>query len=275
LTRHTPNQTKIHALLSRDADQPLTRSAFGNTLTFARRAILKIRHTPEQAFDVIVMPIMLAVIFTNLLGGALAGSTDAYLAWLLPGIMVQTVMFAAIYTGFNLNQDIQKGVFDRFRTMPLWRPAPIAGALLGDMLRHSVSAMIVLLAGLIMGYRPETGALGVLAVFAVLNLFALGIGWAFTFVALIVRTPGTFMTLSWLLLMPLAFASNIYVDPATMSGWLQAFVNANPVSHLVTALRALFDGTVEPAVLMRALFAPLVVASVGMPLTMWLFNRER
>ena len=221
-----------------DLDRPSAPGPLTETLVFAWRALLKLKHTPEQVFDMALSPIMFTVIFTYLFGGALAGSPEAYLQFLLPGILVQTVMFTSMYTGFTLNQDIGRGVFDRFRALPIWRPAPIAGAIIGDFVRYTVSAVIVLLAGLVMGYWPE----GMIAALILINLFAFGFGWIFTALALMVRTPGTVMTLSWLVLMPVTFASNIYVDPATMPGWLQAFVAVNPVSLIVTALRGVLDG---------------------------------
>jgi membrane protein implicated in regulation of membrane protease activity len=134
-----------------------------NTLTFAWRALLKIKHTPEQMFDVVVTPIMFTVMFTYLFGGALKGSTDEYLQFLLPGILVQTVVFTSVYTGFMLNTDMSKGIFDRFRSLPIWRPAPIVGAMAGDTVRYTVSAIIVFVVGLIMGFRPGTGLPGVIA----------------------------------------------------------------------------------------------------------------
>ncbi|MFC4727748.1 ABC transporter permease [Coralloluteibacterium thermophilus] len=249
--------------------------AVANTLTFAWRALLKIKHTPEQLFDVVVTPIMFTVMFTYLFGGALAGSTTDYLQFLLPGMLAQTVVFTTIYTGFTLNTDITRGVYDRFRSMPIWRPAPIVGAMLGDTVRYTISALIVVAIGLVMGYRPEAGAAGVLLSILLLNVFAVGIGWVFTTVALLVRTPSTVMTLSWLVLMPLTFGSNIYVDPATMPDWLQAFVAVNPVALLVTAIRGILAGAAEPAQIGLALLAPALVTLVCAPLTMRLYRRER
>jgi len=245
------------------------------TLAFAWRAVLKIRHNPEQAFDVVVTPVMFTVMFTYLFGGALAGSTDAYLQFLLPGILAQTVMFTSIYTGFTLNQDIQRGVFDRFRALPIWRPAPIAGAILGDVVRYTASAVLVLAVGFVMGFRAEGGVLGLLASVLLLNVFALGMGWIFTAVALVVRTPGTVMTLSWLVLMPVTFGSNIYVSPETMPGWLQAFVAVNPVSHITTALRSVLGGTPSWGAVGLALVTPFAVTAIFAPLSMWLYGRER
>src|SRR5690606_3365065 len=157
--------------------------------------------------------------------------------FLLPGILAQTVIFTSLYTGVNLNTDIGKGVYDRFKSMPIWAPSPIVGAMLGDILRYSLAAFIVVLVGLLLGYRIDAGIGCLLLGFVWLYIFGLGLSWVFTLLGLILRTPGAVMTISWIFLMPLTFASNIYVDPVTMPDWLQTIVAANPVSHLVTALR--------------------------------------
>jgi ABC-2 type transport system permease protein len=246
-----------------------------NSFTFAWRALLKIKHMPEQLFDVIVTPIMFTVIFTYLFGGALAGSPEKYLQVLLPGILVQTVLFTSVYTGFTLNTDISKGVFDRFRSMPIWKPAPLVGAMLGDTVRYSVSSFIVVLVGLLLGFRPQAGLVGVLLAILLLDVFAFGIGWIFTSVALIVRAPSTVMTLSWLVLMPLTFASNIFVDPITMPGWLRAWVAVNPVALLVSAVRGIMSGQVTWTEIGLALLAPALVTAVAAPVAMILYDRER
>lgn len=254
---------------------PRRAGVIANVLTFGWRTLLKIRHTPEQLFDVVITPIMFTLIFTYLFGGALAGSPAAYLQFLLPGILAQTVMFTAIYTGFTLNTDISKGIFDRFRSMPIWTPAPIVGALVGDSMRYTISALIVIMLGLLMGYRPETGVIGIVGAILLLILFAFGIGWIFTALALLVRTPGTVMTLSWLVLMPVTFISNIYVDPLTMPAWMQSFVAVNPVSHVTTALRGILDGEVTAGQIGLAMLAPAVVTMLCAPVVMLLYRRER
>ncbi len=260
-------------LAQRHAPTPAGRVA--DTVTFAWRALLKIKHTPEQLFDVVVTPIMFTVLFTFMFGGALAGSPGTYLQFLLPGILVQTVVFTTVYTGFTLNTDISRGVYDRFRSMPIWQPAPVVGAMAGDTIRYTVSSLIVVAIGLLLGYRPQTGIAGVVAAILLLDVFAFGIGWVFTTVALRVKTPSTVLTLSWTVLMPLTFASNIYVDPATMPGWLQAFVAVNPVTHIVTATRAILDGTVTTRMIGMSLLAPALVTLVCAPVAMRLYRRER
>ncbi len=255
--------------------RPEPPGAVQNVLTFGWRALLKVKHMPEQLFDVIVTPIMFTVMFTYLFGGALAGSPDAYIQFLLPGILVQTVTFTTIYTGFTLNSDISKGIFDRFRSIPIWRASPIVGAMAGDTVRYTISSLIVIVIGFILGFRPEAGAAGVVASLILLNVFGFGMSWIFVVLALIVRTPSVVMTMSWLVLMPLTFASNIFVDPATMPGWLQAFIDVNPVAILVTAVRDLMAGTATPGIIGLSLIGPAVVTLVCAPIAMALYARRR
>jgi ABC-2 type transport system permease protein len=255
--------------------EPRHAGPVANTLTFGWRALLKIKHVPEQLFDVIVSPIMFTVMFTYLFGGALAGSPREYLQFLLPGILVQTVVFTSMYTGLTLNGDISKGIFDRFRSMPIWSPSPIAGAMAGDTIRYTVSALIVFAVGFLMGYRPPAGVPGVLLSLVLLCVFAVGMSWLFVIIGLVMRTPSAVMTMSWLLLMPITFASNIYVDPATMPGWLQAIVAANPVATLVTAVRSIMAGTPDPGAIGLALLAPAIATAICAPIVMLLYRRER
>jgi ABC-2 type transport system permease protein len=256
-------------------DRPRRPGAIANALTFGWRALLKLKHMPEQLFDVIVTPVMFTVMFTYLFGGALAGSPDAYIQFLLPGILVQTVTFTTIYTGFTLNSDISKGIFDRFRSIPIWRASPIDGAMAGDIVRYTNSSLIVIVIGIILGFRPEAGVAGVGASLVLLNVFGFGMSWIFVVLALIVRTPSVVMTMSWLVLMPLTFASNIYVDPATMPGWLQAFVAVNPVALLVTAIRDLMTGSATIPAILLALVGPAVVTAICAPIAMALYARRR
>src|SRR5215207_3395613 len=152
----------------RSVARPKTPSAFSNALVFGWRAVLKFKHVPEQLFDLVMTPIMFTLLFTFVFGGALAGSPGEYLQFFLPGILVQTVVFNAVYSGMGLSTDLGKGLFDRFRSLPIWSLAPFAGLMVGDVLRQLIAATIILIIGLILGYRHETGALGVIAAFTLL-----------------------------------------------------------------------------------------------------------
>lgn len=253
-------------------ERPARPSALAMTLTFGWRALLKIKHVPEQLFDVLVSPVIFTLMFTYLFGGALAGSTSAYIQFLLPGILVQTIVIVTVYTGYTLNTDITKGVFDRFRSLPIWRPAPIVGALLGDTVRYSIASVMTIGLGLIIGFRPDGGVVGVVLGVLLLLVFAFSLSWIFTILGLLLRTPNAVMGVSMMVLMPLTFASNIFVDPSTMPAALQRFVDVNPVSHLVTAVRGLMAGTPDGGEIVWVLVAAVVLTGVFGPITMHLYR---
>ena len=261
-------------LRGRDA-RPTPPSALSASLTLGWRAMLKIKHVPFQLFDVTAFPLMMTLMFTFLFGGALAGSPREYIQYLLPGILVQAIVFITVYSGFGLNTDISKGLFDRFRSLPIWQPAPIVGLLLGDVFRYVVAAIMVLGLGFILGFRPAGGLPGVLAGVLLVLVFAFSISWIWLVVGMLVKTPESVMTSSFLLLFPLTFASDIFVDPATMPGWLQAFVRVNPVTHLAAASRGLMHGSVPIASILWVLGVSAAVVAVFAPLTLRMYRRER
>ncbi len=248
--------------------------AVSASLTFAWRAMLKLKHVPEELADVVGIPIVFTLMFTYLFGGALAGSTSHYLQFLLPGTLVLAVILVTVYTGVSLNTDVSTGAFDRFRSMPIWRPAPIIGGLIGDTARYLVASSLVIGLGLLMGYRPAGGAGGVVAAVGLVLVFAFGMGWVWTALGLVMRSPRAIMSIGLTVLFPLTFASNVFVEPTTMPAWLHTFVDANPISHLVTAVRGLMAGhaTVGPVVWVLASGAALT--AVFGPLTMWLYRTK-
>ncbi len=254
--------------------RPPAPSAFSNALVFGWRAVLKFKHVPEQLFDLVMTPIMFTLLFTYVFGGALAGSPAEYLQFFLPGILVQTVVFNAVYSGMGLSTDLGKGLFDRFRSLPIWSLAPFAGLMVGDVLRHLIAGAIILTIGLILGYRPEAGVLGVIAAFVLLLAVGFGMGWIFIVLGLVLRTPMTVMTIGFAFLFPLVFASNIMVDPATMPGWLRTFVAVNPVSLMTTAIRGLMAGSATFEQLALALVAPVALTLLLAPVTLYLYRKR-
>jgi ABC-2 type transport system permease protein len=255
--------------------RPPRASAVAASLTFGWRAMLKIKHIPLQLFDATITPIMFVLLFTYLLGGALAGSPRAYLQELLPGILVLTVTMITVYTGMALNMDIDKGLFDRFRSLPIWRPAVLVGMLLADTVRYTLASLIVIALGLALGFRPHGGPVGVALAVALLLVFAFSMSWIWTAFGLKMQKPQSVMQVSMAVLAPLTFASNVFVDPDTMPGWVQAFVRANPISHVTTAARSLMQGDVDTgAVGWVALWSALLLA-VFAPLTMRFYAGER
>jgi ABC-2 type transport system permease protein len=264
----TPTQT-----FSMPYSRPPRASAVFASLTFAWRALLKLKHVPEQLGDVVGIPIMFTLMFTYLFGGALAGSTHAYVGYLLPGTLVMSVMLVTIYSGVTLRTDIATGAADRFRSLPIWRPAPIVGALIGDIGRYLIAATLVIALGLVLGYRPAGGAIGLVAAVGLILVFASALSWLFTTLGLLLRSPTAVMNTGMLVLFPVTFASNVFVNPHTMPGWLQAIVNANPLSHLVTASRELAAGTATAGPIVWVLVASAIQIAVFAPLTMRLYNR--
>ena len=250
-------------------------SALSASITLGWRALLKIKHVPFQLFDVTIFPLMMTLMFTYLFGGALAGSPREYIQYLLPGIMVQAIVFITVYTGVGLNTDIQKGLFDRFRSLPIWQPAPIVGALMGDVLRYSIAALMVIGLGMILGFRPQAGVIGVVLAVLLVLVFAFSVSWIWIVVSMMVQTPESVMTSSFLLLFPLTFASNIFVDPATMPGWLQTAVGYNPVTHLTNASRGLMHGGARLADIAWVLIASGVIVAIFAPLAMRMYRKER
>ncbi|MCV0380166.1 ABC transporter permease [Nitratireductor sp.] len=261
------------AMLSNVARPPRP-SAIANALTFGWRAVLKFKHVPEQLFDLIMTPLMFTLLFTFVFGGALAGSTSDYLQFFLPGILVQTVVFNSVYSGMGLSTDLSKGLFERFRSLPIWSLSPFAGLMVGDVLRHTIAGLITLTVGLVLGYRPEAGLTGIVASFLLLIAIGFGTGWIFIVLGLLIRTPMTVMTIGFTFIFPLVFASNIMVRPETMPGWLEAFVVRNPVSHMTTALRGLMAGTVTGGEVLLALLAPALLTVVLSPVVLWLYRRR-
>jgi ABC-2 type transport system permease protein len=270
---YTPVAETLRAVLAPGA-RPAHPSALSASITFGWRAMLKIKHVPMQLFDVTAFPIIMTLMFTYLFGGALAGSVRDYLQFLLPGIMVTSVVMITMYTGVGINNDISKGVFDRFRTLPIWRPSALVGALLGDLLRYLLAATTILLVGLVLGFRPAGGVVGVLAGMALLVVFSFAFSWIWTMVGLLMPNEQSVMGVSMLVIFPLTFLSNVFVDPSTMPGWLQAFVKVNPVTHLVDGVRSLMGGTWDGGPIIWTLIAGVALIAVFGPLTMRLYNRK-
>jgi ABC-2 type transport system permease protein len=269
-----PTGERTHELLAKHS-RPRPASGLSTVITLAWRAMLKIKHVPFQLFDVTVTPIMFTLLFTYIFGGALAGSPREYIQYLLPGIVVQTIVFITVYTGVGLNTDIQKGLYDRFRSLPIWQPSPLLGALLGDLFRYSMATALILIIGFILGFRPQGGALGVVSAVGLVLVFACSLSWLWIIIGMLVRTPESVMTTSFVFLMPLTFASDIFVGLKTMPGWLQTVVGHNPVTYLAGASRKLMHG--EPAThdVVRVLGSSAVILLVAVPIAIRLYRKER
>ncbi|WP_242910806.1 ABC transporter permease [Actinomadura terrae] len=249
--------------------------AFTASAVFGRRAMLKIKHDPKQLVDSIAIPVLFTVLFTYLFGGAVSGSPGAYLRVLLPGVLSMSIAIVTMYGGARLAQDVTTGAFDRFRSLSVWRGAFVVGGLLSDAARYLFASAIVVGLGLAMGYRPDGGPLGVLAAVALVVAFGLALSLLWAAVALLVRDPAVVISVANVVLMPLSFASNIFVEPATMPAWLQAFVEVNPLSHVATAARGLMNGDGGTGgALAWSLVATAVLTAVCAPLALYLYGRQ-
>lgn len=259
--RHLKNRTSLTQSLQ-------------NTLTMAYRGLVKIRRTPEQLFDVTLQPIIFTLMFTYIFGGAISGDVASYLPVIIPGILVQTVITTSVVTGTQLREDMDKGVFDRFRSLPIARIAPLSGALLADTLRYAIATTLTFVMGFIMGMRPEGGIGAVVAAGLLVIGCSWAISWIFAFFGVIARTASSVQGISMLVLFPLTFLSNAFVPVDTMPDWLQGFVNINPVSHLVTAVRDLVNNGVFGADAWISILGAAVIVAIFSPLTVRAYMRR-
>ena len=236
-------QTSNPPLPTAVATQPRPFRLLRHSLALTKRSLIKTYRTPEALIDVTLQPVLFLVIFVYIFGGAVAGSTHDYLQFLLPGILAQTIATGCIAIGVNLNTDIAKGIFDRFRSLPVPRVAPLLGAVLGDVVRYVIVTVVTLGIGYVMGFRITTNPLSAIAGALLAVLFAVCLSWMSVWVGMKVRTPGAVQGVMFALIMPLSFASNVFVGTSTLPGWMQSFVEVNPLTHLVASMRGLFLGT--------------------------------
>jgi len=253
--------------------RPPTASPLSSALTFGWRGMLKVKHVPEQLLDVTITPVMFVLMFTYLFGGAIAGSTGEYLDYILPGILVMSVLFTTVYSGVALNTDLTKGVVDRFRSLPIWRPSPLLGSLLGDTVRYLIAGTVIIVLGVALGYRPGAGVVGAVAALGLVVIFSFGLSWVFTTLGLLLRSPSAVMNAGFMGIFPLTFLSNVFVDPATLPGPLEAFVDVNPISILADASRGLMEGNVDGSDVAIVLAVAAALTAVFAPMTTRLYRK--
>ncbi|ACY20893.1 ABC-2 type transporter [Gordonia bronchialis DSM 43247] len=268
---------KSRAITTREArGEAKTSVSFAETvrqsLSMAYRGVLKIRHNPEQLFDVTIQPIIFTLMFTYIFGGAISGNVHDYLPVIIPGILVQTVIMTSIVTGTQLREDMDKGVFDRFRSLPIARISPLAGALLADVIRYLVATTLTIVMGVIMGWRPEFW--GVIASALLVMICSFAVSWIFALMGCLMNKASAVQGISMLIMFPLTFMSNAFVPVETMPGWLQAFVNINPVSHLVTAVRELTNSGHVGIHVVWALLGAAIITVVFAPLAVKAYMRN-
>jgi ABC-2 type transport system permease protein len=252
--------------------RPPRASAWSAAITFGWRGMLKVKHVPEQLLDVTITPVMFVVMFTYLFGGAIAGSTGEYLQYILPGILVMSVLFTTVYSGVALNTDLTKGVVDRFRSLPIARAAPLVGSVVGDTVLYLVAGTVIIVLGVILGYRPDAGVPGVLGAMALTIVFAFGLSWVFTTLGLLLRSPNAVMNAGFMGIFPLTFLSNVFVEPSTLPSALEWFVSVNPISILADASRGLMEGGAQGSDIAISLAVAAALTLIFAPLTTRLYR---
>ena len=269
----TADEAAVRSALSA-APRPERPGIVSQALTFGWRGMLKVKHVPEQLLDATITPVMFILMFTYLFGGAVAGSTGEYLQYILPGMLVMQVLFNTVYAGVALNTDLTKGVVDRFRSLPIWRPAPLVGALLGDSVRYVIGGIVIIVLGLILGFDAEGGVGGLVAALAITVFFAFALSWAFTTLGLLLRSPNAVMNAGFMTIFPLTFLSNVFVEPSTLPAGLEWFVGVNPVSHLADTSRALMAGDVAGGDILYVVVAAAILTAIFAPITNHLYRTK-
>ncbi|MEQ6902752.1 ABC transporter permease [Nocardioides sp. YIM 152588] len=254
--------------------RPGARDALRQTFAMAWRATKKMRRNPEQFFDVTIQPLLFTAMFAYIFGGAISGSVQEYLPLIIPGILAQTALTSCMAMGMQLREDMDKGVFDRFRALPIARFAPLAGPAIADLLRYATAATLTIGTGIAMGYRPGGGPLGVLGGWLLTIVAAWSLSWIFTWLGTIARSAQAVQGISMMIMFPLTFLSNAFVPAETLPGWLRGFVDANPVSHVVTACRDLLNEGRVTAEVGWALVGCAVVVAICAPLAVRSYARK-
>jgi oleandomycin transport system permease protein len=244
-------------------------------LTLAWRSMAKLRHSPDQLLDVIMLPVVMVVVFVFLFGNAVAGSTHAYLQYVLPGIAVQALMFASLGIGLGLNTDVRNGIFDRFRSLPIARSAPLIGYILGDVAKFVLSLVLVFALGAIVGFRTHGSVPAILAACALIMVFAFSVSWVMALVGLLAKSPAAVTAFSFAAIMPLTFGSSVFVPTARLPGWLQAWVKINPVTDVSNAARGLILSLPVGSAAAVSLLWALGIVVVFAPLATWAYRRQQ
>ncbi len=248
--------------------------AVRDSRTVTMRNLISITRQPQLIVFSTIQPIIFVLMFTYVFGGAIhIPGPYPYVDYLMPGIFCQTVVFGSINTGIGLSDDLQKGLIERFRSLPMARSAVLAGRTLADLVRNVFVVLLMLIVGFAVGFRVHTNFLGLLAGIAVLLFFAFSMTWIFAIVGLSAPSPETAQAMSFPILAPLVFASSAFVSTATMPGWLQVFANHQPVTAAVNATRALMLGGPTATYVWQSLAWSIGIVAVFAPLAIRRYRR--
>jgi ABC-2 type transport system permease protein/oleandomycin transport system permease protein len=243
-------------------------AALQQTATMAWRSLVSVKHNPLELVDYSITPIMFVFLFTYVFGGQMAGSPKAYLQYALPGIIVQNTLFMSMYTAMALNTDLTKGVFDRLRSLPIARSAPLLGRITADLAKQLWAMLLMIGLGTILGFRISGGFGGFLAASLLLVTFAAAMSWSAVLIGMLAGDAEKVQVFAFTLIFPITFTSSAFVRVETMPGWLQAWVEVNPVTHLSDAFRGLLVGGAVAEPVMWSLVWAAGIAAVFFPLAM-------
>ncbi|MGP3981912.1 ABC transporter permease [Streptomyces sp. KR80] len=254
---------------------PLTKSgrvrpgaALRQTGTMAWRSLVSVKHNPLELVDYSITPIMFVFLFTYVFGGQMAGSPEEYLQYALPGIIVQNTLFMSMYTAMALNSDLTKGVFDRLRSLPIARSAPLFGRITADLAKQLWAMLLMIGIGAVLGFRITGGAGGFIVAGLLLMVFAAAVSWSAVLIGMLAGDPEKVQVFAFVLIFPITFTSSAFVRVETMPGWLQAWVDINPVTHLSDAFRGLLVGGAVAEPVLWSLAWAAAIAAVFFPLAM-------
>ncbi|MCH4171258.1 MAG: ABC transporter permease [Lactobacillus sp.] len=244
-----------------------------NTATMAYRNILKTIHNPERLMDVLIQPILFTVMFGYLFGGAIAGGVAAYLPTIVPGILIQTMLSAASGSGSQIREDLDSGVFDRFKSLPMAHIAPLAGQLFADILRLTIATVVAFATGFAMGWRPAGGFGWVLAAGGLAIFTGWAMSWLFALLGLLAKSATMVQSFAMMTMMILSFLSNAFIPLKTLPHWLLTVAQINPITHVITAMRAMLNQGLWTQQAWLVIIFGVAIVLIFAPLTILAYNK--
>jgi ABC-2 type transport system permease protein len=248
--------------------------ALSDSLVMIKRSSTHIVRNTDQLLGTFFQPIMFLVLFTAVFGGAIATEGGSYINFLLAGIIVQTLAFGSTTTAIAVANDLKRGIVDRFRSLPMSNLAVLNGHVVSDLFRNGISTVVMIIAGLVIGFRPTATFVEWLALIGLLALFTLSLSWLSAILGVVAKSVEGVQWLTFVIIFPLTFASSAFVDPSTMSSWLRVFAENQPVTHMVDAVRSLLVGTPMDDAALWSIVWSVGILIVSMPLAAWLFKRK-
>jgi ABC-2 type transport system permease protein len=245
----------------------------GDTMVIAERNLVRLTRSPDLLVAFTVQPVMFVLLFVYVFGGAIVTPGYDYKDFLLPGIIVQNIAFGGFVTALGLNEDLHKGLIDRFRSLPMARPAVLAGRTLADVVTNALSVSVLVLTGLVIGFSFDASLLDVLAGFGLLLLFGYGFSWVFALLGMLVSSPESANSVGFLAVFPLTFISSAFVPTDSMPGALKWFAEVNPFTTVVDAMRHLWIGAPAGSDVWGAVVWSVLIIAVFAPLAVWRYRK--